>query len=87
MGYSRIVPTYIRKTSSSEFVCQWNTKVFGKPNAANLEKWRMAFNASLRKGGANEHIGAKGHLLCRLEIYSHKKGVLAQINPPAFEII
>lgn len=41
----------------------WNSKQNGKPTAANLEKWVMAYAKSLEIGGCNEHISKSlGHI-------------------------
>lgn len=41
----------------------WDCRTAGKPTAANLEKWIMAYAKSLELGGCNEHISkALGHI-------------------------
>lgn len=41
----------------------WDTKRHGKPTAAKLEEWVMAYAKSLEAGGCNAHISqALGHI-------------------------
>ena len=84
----------IRKSRTGEYFAPWNIKSgcnktgSGQPTPENLSKWRDQFNSSLLKGGANEHLGIKYWLQCRLEIYDQiRKEIVCTFNSPMFEII
>lgn len=34
----------------------WNSKQYGKPTNENLEKWVLAYGASLNPNGVNSHV-------------------------------
>jgi hypothetical protein len=88
MGKS-ILPKYvIRESRTGKTLGFWNVKHDGKPTAANLQRWRNEFHDSLHKGAANAHIGGRGWIACRIEIYNQWHGVtVAEFNPPIFECL
>lgn len=87
MGKSQIVPLVVL-TKLGNFVSPWHTKQDGKPTNKNLSDFRDAFNQSLKKGGANEHLGVNHWLLTDLKIVSQITGkILATHKAPMFEII
>lgn len=55
MGKSR-TPRYVVEFDHMTGAVEWNRKYMGAPNAANLEKMVAHYNASLRPGGANDHL-------------------------------
>lgn len=60
----------------------------GKPSQDTIEAYRQRFNASLKPGGANAHLGETAHLLCNLEVYDQRTGeVVATHRAPMFETI
>lgn len=82
-----IIPRTIRKARTGEYLGEWS-KQCGKPTTDNLSDWRDRFNASLKPGGANAHLGPQYHIQCKLEIFDQRtKKVLATFNAPMFETI
>ena len=67
----------------------WKSKEYGKPNAANLEKYIMAFAKSLKPGGANSHItkayGFQPPVAARV-VHQSTGNVIATWNAPAFMV-
>lgn len=65
----------------------WDIKNYGRPSDANLERFVMAFVASLRPGGANAHLqsGTENLLFptgARIE-YNHRGGATVFAWKPA----
>jgi hypothetical protein len=71
--------------------CAWDTKSYGKPTEANLEKWRKAMNESMKPGGVNEHISQSYKFMphiSKAEIYNQKTyRTVANTRMPMFEAI
>lgn len=94
MGMTKKINLLIRRKRNKMFLSAWHVKSgtnktgYGKPSAENLKAWAEGFNASCRPGGANEHLGINGTINYAIEIYSQITGeVLAEYNPPMFQII
>ena len=70
---------------------EWCVSRDGKANAANLEKWRKAYNESFAHGGVNWQCsilsGVVIHIY-RAWIVEQKTGQwVAEVNAPMFEIV
>jgi hypothetical protein len=68
----------------------WNTKAYGRPTNANLEKWRTAMNKSYAAGGVNEHVSEMlGYAvsISAAQIVRQASGeVVATYTAPMFEV-
>jgi hypothetical protein len=94
MGKTKIITRIIRRAKTGEYIAPWNVRSktnvhgLGKPTPERLGEWRDNFNESLLKGGCNEHIGIRGWIQYKLEVFNQKTGIVeAEFNPPAFEVI
>ena len=94
MKRNELIHYIVRKSSNGQYLAPFNVRKGvqvpsdGKPTIENLSKWRDAFNNSLKKGGANEHLGIKYWLQCKIEIYNqYTKEIVCTYNPPMFEVI
>ena len=94
MGKTQIIPLIIRRARTKEFIASWPVKSaanvygLGQPTEQRLSEWRDKFNMSLLAGGSNSHLGDKYRIQYGIEVYNQKTGeVLAQYNPPMFEVI
>lgn len=91
MGRS-YTPRYSLTIDGNASACMaWDSKRNGKPSAANLEKWVMAYAKSLELGGANEHISkAEGFIPYprRAEVRVNKPGgaIVAEWKAALFQI-
>lgn len=83
-----ITPKYrvdFQRKSNWLVFSSWNSKQAGKPSVENLIKFREKYNASLKKGGCNEHIGIAG-MVGNLRIVDQKLNfTLVKITGPLFE--
>ena len=67
----------------------WDTKGWGRPTAANLEKWRNKMNESFAAGGCNEHVSdARGYVVrishARI-VRQSNRDVVVEYAAPMFE--
>lgn len=95
MGRS-YTPTYRVEYNDNPFRVAWNgieawdCKRYGRPTAKNLTEWRNRRNASMQKGGVNDHIpAALGYIphISHAKIVRQSTGeVVAEYVMPAFEI-
>lgn len=64
------------------FLCMtWDTKRHGKPTAAKLEKWVMAYAKSLEVGGVNAHVSQ------RLGYVPYPSRATVRLNVPGGAIV
>ena len=88
MGHTKLCPYVIRAPRKPDFWVVWDARTCGRPTAANLEKWRTAFNQSLQPGGANEHLGDRAAINFEIEIFDQRTRVtVCRFNPPMFEMV
>jgi hypothetical protein len=60
---------------------------YGQPTEANLEKWVERFNAALKPGGCNEHLGDRARVT-RASVRDQFSGeVLATYEVPLFQVV
>lgn len=82
----RLEASYISFTERCRKVIQlaWD----GKPTLERLKDYRFKFNASLCKGGANEHLQGQMSGLSKCWIIEQKTGAkVLEYNPPMLEQI
>lgn len=61
----------------------WPDKYLGKPTTESLQKWVIDFEASMRPGGCNAHLGF--HPVTKAIVIHQKTGnTVAEWYPPAF---
>lgn len=66
----------------------WNSKQDGKPTSENAKRYRDQMNASIQKGGTNEHLRKQQSDYSRATITEQETGVeVAKYNPPMFQTI
>lgn len=64
----------------------WNCKEYGRPTIENAKRWRQGFNASLERGGANEHLNQSA--AGTITIYEQRgRREVCKYTPPMFEVI
>lgn len=91
----KLIHYIIRTSNGHKSFGEWRTRktvqipyADGRPTSENLSKWRDSMNKSFLKGGSNEHIGIRGWIQERIEIYDQFTGsIVATFNPPMFEVI
>lgn len=69
----------------------WNTKIWGRPTAANLEKWRNKMNEGFAPGGCNAHISEERGYTVRVShariVRQSNRDVVAEYSAPMFEAV
>lgn len=100
MGRSRVINTTIKITTSdgaTSTACEWYTRgrngrpADGKPTVENITRWVEAYEASLRAGGSNAHLGI--HSVVTAVIKHHGEVVCSwsnrvnRPNAPLFQMV
>lgn len=67
----------------------WSVDRLGKPTEANLQTWRVGYNASFAPGGCNQHLSQSDagipHIFWARIVRQRDDRVMCEIMAPAFE--
>lgn len=74
---------------SMEWRCRRRGQVpgYGNPTEANLAKWVEKFNASLKPGGVNEHVGDRARVFKAQIVDQFSGTVVATYEAPMFQVV
>lgn len=86
-------PTYrveYRSTANPHNSMAWDCRRHGRPTDANLEKWRVAYNASFEPDGCNWHVsvatGVVLHISRAMIVRQATGTIVARTSMPMFEV-